>query len=386
MARALRQAAAGFAEGASPADRGSFEAWCETQAEWLDAYARFMSLRTHHREQAWWTWSGPHHAVPSAEIHFWNFVQWCFDRQMAALKQHAHRQGVSLVGDLPIFIAHDSADVWSRPELFELDEQCQPTVVAGVPPDDMGPLGQRWGNPLYRWERLAAVGHAWWIARMQRALLQFDLIRIDHFRGFAAYWEIPASSPTAAVGRWVTGPGRSLFDAMSAALGPLPILAEDLGHITPDVLELRDAFAFPGMKILQLAFGGDGSHEFLPHNYPKNCVVYTGTHDNDTTRGWWDHAPAHEQRFAAAYLDCDAQTVHWQMIRAASQSAAAMAIFPLQDLLGLPANCRMNIPGTVGPPNWCWRVEPQRLDDALARRLARLSAAAGRCAFGLIDA
>ncbi len=384
MAR-LREAAAGFQARASARERADWQVWCETQSGWLADYARFMALRTQHHEQAWWTWPSPEPVPPTAELDFWTFVQWCFDRQMTALKSHANAHGVHMIGDLPIFIAHDSADVWSRPDLYQLDAQGQPSVVAGVPPDDLGPLGQRWGNPLYRWERLADEGQAWWIARMERCLAHFDAVRIDHFRGFAAYWEIPAASPSAAVGRWVTGPGRSLFDAMSAALGPLPILAEDLGYITPDVHALRDAFGFPGMKILQFGFGGDGSHEFLPHNHPKHCVVYTGTHDNDTARGWWDHASAHLQRFAAEYLQCDADTVHWQMIRAASHSVAALAIFPMQDLLGLPTDCRMNLPGTLGPPNWRWRFGPGALDDTLARRLARLSAAAGRCPIALLS-
>jgi 4-alpha-glucanotransferase len=217
-------------------------------------------------------------------------VQWCFDTQCAALKRYANAARRAHHGRLPIFIAHHSADCWARPDLYTLDEHFQPTVVAGVPPDDLGPEGQRWGNPLYRWDRMADEGFAWWAARVKRMLHQADAFRIDHFRGFAGYWEIPASSPTAKEGRWLPGPGKPLFDAIAQALGELPIVAEDLGFITPDVTELRDSLGYPGMKILQFAFGGDGEHEFLPHNYARKVVVYTGTHDNDTARGWWDHA------------------------------------------------------------------------------------------------
>jgi 4-alpha-glucanotransferase len=397
MAR-LREAAAGFMAAASTDERETVAAWCEAQADWLDDYALFMALRMHHQQQAWWTWSEPlrrrdaaalatARSTHAADIHFWCFVQWCFDSQVTALKAYANARGVQLVGDLPIFIAHDSADCWARPDLYELDDDFQPTVVAGVPPDDLGPLGQRWGNPIYRWQRLRDEGHAWWSARMRRTLTQCDAVRIDHFRGFAAYWEIPASAPTAEVGRWVEGPGRSLFDAMVSALGPLPVIAEDLGYITPDVIALRDGCGFPGMKILQFGFGTDGSHEFLPHNYPRHCVVYTGTHDNDTARGWWDHAPAHEQHFASVYLQCDAANVHWQMWRAASHSVAALAIAPLQDLLGLPSSQRMNLPGTLGDEvnrNWQWRFTADQLDASLTRQLAQLSAASGRATFALL--
>ncbi|MBL8361465.1 MAG: 4-alpha-glucanotransferase [Rubrivivax sp.] len=377
----LRQALRGHDARATAADREAFERWCAAQRHWLDDYARFMALRTQHGNAPWWAWPGGARPEP-AEVRYWRFVQWCFDVQLQALRRHAHAHGVHLVGDLPIFIAHDSADVWARPDLYQLDAAGQPTVVAGVPPDDLGPLGQRWGNPLYRWDRMAAEGHAWWIARMRRLLEQVDAVRIDHFRGFAAHWEIPAASPTAQQGRWVEGPGRSLFDAMTAALGPMPILAEDLGYITPDVLALRDAYGYPGMKILQFAFGTDGTHEFLPHNYAANCVVYTGTHDNDTARGWWDHAPEHERRYAATYLDCDADSVAWQMVAAASRSVARLAIFPPQDLLGLPSTSRLNTPGTLGPSNWTWRLQAEQLDARLADRLARLTAAAGRCDIG----
>ena len=385
----LREAAAGFEARATLAERMALAGWCGSQADWLDDYALFMALRVANACQPWWTWPEPlrrreraalqdAHRQHQAEIDFWRFVQWCFDTQFAALKAHARAHGVALVGDLPIFVAHDSVDCWTRPDLYWLDEAGQPTVVAGVPPDDLGPDGQRWGNPLYRWDRMAEDDYAWWTARVQRAMTHADVFRIDHFLGFSAYWEIPAGSPTAKIGRWVPGPGRALFDALSRALGPLPIIAEDLGLITPAVRALRDGCGFPGMKILQFAFGGDGRHEFLPHNYTPDVVVYTGTHDNDTARGWWDNAPAHERAMCATYLHCGDDDVHLAMIRAASNSVARMAVFPLQDVLGLPSPHRMNLPGTLGGSNWAWRFDWADLPPDLAAALARISAAAGR--------
>ncbi len=391
----LRAAEAGFRARAAAADREAFAAWCVREAAWLDDYALFMALDTAHRGQPWWTWPAPLRDREAAaldaarraqarETGFWRFVQWCFDTQLAALKAHANARGIALVGDLPIFVAHHSADCWARPDLYFLDTAGQPTVVAGVPPDDLGPEGQRWGNPLYRWDRMADEDYAWWTARVARALHQADVFRIDHFRGFAGYWEIPAASPTAKQGRWVPGPGRALFDAIARALGPLPIIAEDLGLITPDVIALREGCGFPGMKILQFAFGGDGSHEFLPHHYPRDCVVYTGTHDNDTARGWWDHAPAHERHYAGTYLACGAHDVHWAMIRAASNSAARLAVFPLQDVLGRDSAERMNLPGSLGGGNWSWRFGWEALDDETTRVLGAISAAAGRAPFALL--
>jgi len=385
----LRAAATGFFARASTSERADFSAWCAAQADWLDDYALFMALEAAHAGQPWWAWPAALRdrrapalqamaAAHAGEVAFWQFVQWCFDTQLAALKAYANERGVALVGDLPIFVAHHSADCWTRPDLYELDATGRPTVVAGVPPDDLGPDGQRWGNPLYRWERMAAEGHSWWTARVRRALSQADVFRIDHFRGFAGYWEIPADSPSAKVGRWVPGPGRGLFDAITRALGPLPIIAEDLGLITPDVIALRDGCGFPGMKILQFAFGGDGQHEFLPHNYTPHVVVYTGTHDNDTARGWWDHAPAHERAYAGTYLACGEHDVHWGMIRAASNSVARMAVFPLQDVMGLPSEHRMNLPGTVGGGNWAWRFSWDALGSEPGSVLGLISVASGR--------
>ena len=391
----LRQAKQGFDARATAAERAALAAWTAKEASWLADYALFMALETAHHGQPWWTWGQQLATRSSAalaqariahaqEIAFWEFVQWSFDVQFGAVKAYANGLGIAIVGDLPIFIAHHSADCWSRPDLYLLDAQHQPTVVAGVPPDDLGPQGQRWGNPLYRWDKMAAEGFAWWVARVQRALQQADVFRIDHFRGFAGYWEIPASSPTAMEGRWLDGPGKPLFDAIEKALGKLPIIAEDLGFITPDVHALRDGCGFPGMKILQFAFGGDGSHEFLPHNYPTHVVVYSGTHDNDTARGWWDNAPAHERRYAGAYMVCGDHDVHWAMIRAACNSVAAMAVFPMQDVLGLGSAHRMNIPGTLGGDNWTWRLTWPMLNDEHTRVLGLITAASGRAPLALL--
>lgn len=387
---ALRTAWRGFAARADALARERYAAWSQAQASWLDDYALFMAIETEQSGAAWWHW--PHELRkrdPSAlevararladEIGFWHFVQWCFDEQLLALKRYANARDVLLVGDLPIFIAHHSADCWTRPDLYWLDADDQPVMVAGVPPDDLGPDGQRWGNPLYLWERMAAEGYAWWIARLHRALDQADIFRVDHFRGFAGYYRIPAASPHARVGEWVPGPGKALFEAIEAALGELPIIAEDLGYITPDVIELRDAFGFPGMRILQFAFGTDGGHEFLPHNYTSTSVVYTGTHDNDTVRGWWHGAAPHERAYAGSYLPAAEHDIHWGMIRAASNSVANLALFPLQDVLGLDGAHRMNVPGTQ-TGNWEWRFDWPMLDAEAGRVLGLITAASGRAA------
>jgi 4-alpha-glucanotransferase len=391
----LRAACAGFLERGLPVDREAFDKWCASEASWLDDYALFMALETANEGRPWWTWTdGLRRRDPEAITHarrehamertFWQFVQWCFDVQLKAVKQYANERGVSLMGDLPIFVAHHSADVWARPDLYTLDEDFQPTVVAGCPPDDMAVDGQRWGNPLYRWDRMAAEDFAWWTARVCRALAQADVFRIDHFRGFAGYYEIPASCPTAREGRWLAGPGKALFDAIERALGPLPIVAEDLGFITPDVIELRDACGFPGMRILQFGFGGDATHEFLPHNWIANTIAYTGTHDNDTARGWWNRAGARERAFAGSYLVAGDHDVHWAMIRACCNSVANIAVFPLQDVLGLGSEHRMNTPGTVGDHNWSWRFDWPMLGAEPTRVLGLITAASGRGPFGLL--
>ena len=392
--RQLRAAAAGFAQRASGADRAAFAAWHSRESYWLDDYALFMAVETAQGGQPWWLWpDGLVRRDPAAlqqarrkhalEIGFWRFVQWCFDNQCAALRAYANGRGVRILGDLPIFVAHHSADCWSRPDLYFLDDDHQPTLVAGVPPDALGPLGQRWGNPLYRWDRMANDGYRWWTARTRRALEQTDLVRIDHFRGFAGYYEIPANSPDAQRGTWVPGPGRALFDAIGQALGPLPIVAEDLGLITPDVVELREHCGFPGMRILQFAFSGDGAHEYLPHNCVPGTVVYTGTHDNDTVQGWWQHATPHERAFAGSYLPAGASDIHWAMIRAACNSVASTALYPMQDVLGLASAHRMNTPGS-SEGNWCWRFSWDMVGIEATRTLGQITAGSGRGPFGLL--
>ncbi len=391
----LRAAAAGFAARAGAADRAAFAAWCAREASWLDEYALFMALFIANGLQPWWLWPAPlrrrqSQALQAArqqhglEIEYWRFVQWCWDTQAEALKRYANGKGIALIGDVPIYVADNSADVWSRPDLYFLGDDGLPTVIAGAPPDDLGPDGQRWGNPLYRWERMASEDFAWWTARVKRALAQTDIVRIDHFRGFAAYWEIAASSPTAREGRWVVGPGRALFEAIERALGRLPIIAEDLGLITPDVVELIDGCGFPRMKALLFAFGGDGTHEYLPHNYVPATIVYTSTHDTDTARGWWEHATQAERHFAGTYLACNAASVHWAMIRAACNSVSRLAVFPLQDVLGLASEHRMNLPGTLSSANWSWRFEWPMLGDATAVVLGKIAAVSGRGPIGLL--
>ncbi|MBW8851111.1 MAG: 4-alpha-glucanotransferase [Xanthomonadales bacterium] len=390
----LRTAHAGFLAKHDPVEQAAFAHYREAQAHWLGDYALFMALETAHAGRPWWHWpealrTRDATALAQArlahgdEIGFWSFVQWCFDTQALALKAYANARGIAIMGDLPIFIAHHSADCWSRPDLYSLDDQCQPTIVAGCPPDAMAPTGQRWGNPLYRWDRMAAEDFAWWTARLRRALDQADVFRIDHFRGFAGYYEIPATCPTAEEGTWVPGPGKPLFDAIERVLGPLPIVAEDLGFITQDVHDLRDALRFPGMKILQFGFGGDAGDEYLPHNWGRPFVAYTGTHDNHTARGWWDAASAHERAYAGSYLPANDADIHWAMIRACCNSVANLAVCQLQDVLGLDAAHRMNVPGTVGDHNWTWRFTWDMVGDEATRVLALITAASGRGDFAL---
>ena len=387
----LRAAAHGFFCRADASDREAFAAYCAAQAHWLNDYALFMaideSLRAGPGFAPWPRWDAPlarrdPRALAAARrrhakaVDFWRFAQWCFDMQWQAVRRYANERGVLLVGDLPIFVAHHSADCWTRPDLYLLDDGFEPAVVAGVPPDYFSATGQRWGNPLYAWAAMQRDGYAWWIARVRRQLELADWLRIDHFRGFAGCWEIPAASATAVSGQWTPGPGADLFEAMDRVLGRLPLIAEDLGVITPDVEALRDRFGLPGMRILQFAFGADADHPYLPHNYVANTCAYTGTHDNDTFAGWWSAASAREREFAAAYLDCSAGDAHWAAIRTVSRSVARLAMFPLQDALGLDSAHRMNTPGRE--QCWTWRFTWDMVGPQAARRLARISAACGR--------
>jgi 4-alpha-glucanotransferase len=371
----------------------------EQHRSWLDDYALFRALKHTHADAEWNAWPAAlrdrdPHALANArrehadEIEFRCFEQYLFDEQWNALRGYAHARGVSLIGDIPIFLAYDSADVWQHRELFHLDAQGRPKVVSGVPPDYFSETGQRWGNPLYRWDVLRERGYQFWIDRIRTTLARFDVIRLDHFIGFHRYWEIPASEETAVNGRWCAGPGSDLFAALARELGTLPLIAEDLGAVTPEVKALRDEFALPGMRILQFAFGADNSaNDFLPHNYPRRTVVYTGTHDNDTIVGWFEareelagqassRSPeqvATEQRAVLRYLGAaDGGNVHWDMIRLCLMSVADTAIFPLQDILGLGSEARMNRPGQAAG-NWEWRSSADAISSEAAERLADLT-------------
>lgn len=359
--------------------RQSYDEFRSTEAGWLDDYALFMALKDAHNGKPWVKWAPSlRDREPAAlaqarqayatAIQRQVFRQFLFFRQWRALKEHAQRLGIHVIGDIPIFVAHDSADVWASPQLFLLDNKGNPTVVAGVPPDYFSPTGQLWGNPLYNWPVHQADGYTWWLARLRAALALVDIVRLDHFRGFAACWQVPGRAKTAKHGRWVPGPGMDFFRQVQAALGDLPIIAEDLGVITPDVVEIRQAFGLPGMKIVQFGLEGDPSDPFLPHNYPVNCVVYTGTHDNDTALGWYQRVPEKTRDFYRRYLGRDGHDVSWDMIRAAWSSVAVFSLAPMQDLLSLDNHARMNYPGNPSG-NWTWRMPAGCLDEMLRVRL-----------------
>lgn len=387
--RLVRRAYGAFRAGWAPALRNAFQDYRERNRAWLDDYALFRALRDEHGGAAWTAWDEPlRRRDPDAllragsdlrdEVERHAFGQFLFDRQWGALRRHAHERGIGIIGDVPIFVAHDSADVWAHPELFFLEPDGAPTVVSGVPPDYFSETGQRWGNPLYRWDRMAEDGYAWWVERFRRTLEMVDVARIDHFRGFEAYWEIPAAEETAVHGRWVPGPGQGFFQALERQLGPLPLIAEDLGIITPEVDTLREELGLPGMRVLQFAFGGDDpENPHLPANYPALTVAYTGTHDNDTAVGWYRAAGAGERAGLGALTERPPEEIHWAMIEVVMRSPAGLVIVPLQDVLGLGSESRMNTPGT-NEGNWDWRFESGDLTPALASRLRALTGAAGR--------
>lgn len=366
-----------------------FEAFCAIEQSWLDDYALFMALADKHHWQEWAYWDdalarrektalAQAATVLADEINFWRFCQWNFFRQWRKLKLYANKRGIQIIGDIPIFIAYQSAEVWARQDLFELGDNHLPTVIAGVPPDYFSATGQRWGNPLYRWSEHEKEGYAWWIQRISKTIALVDIVRIDHFRGFAGYWEIPASEQTAVNGKWMPGPGEKLFNAVQAKLGTLPIIAEDLGIITPDVVALLEKFDLPGMRILQFAFGSGEDNPYLPENYVANTVVYGGTHDNDTAIGWFNAATPEERAAVLNYLKTDGTEINWDLIRAASESVADIAIHPLQDVLGLGTEHRMNLPGK-SEGYWEWRFTWDQVQPEHARRLHEICAASGRC-------
>jgi 4-alpha-glucanotransferase len=387
----LRRSFAHFREDGSAAQRAALDGFCDAQADWLEDFALFMALKMYHVEQEGGVWNTWPEAIArrrsegmaawreklGGEVAYHRFVQFLFFEQWQALKAYANARGVQIIGDVPIFVAFDSADVWANPDLFYLKDDGSPSVVAGVPPDYFSETGQRWGNPLYRWDRMAEESYDWWARRLAMTLETVDIIRIDHFRGFEAYWEIPATEPTAVRGRWVKGPGAAVFQAVRDRLGELPIIAEDLGVITPEVEALRDRYDFPGMKILQFAFGGERNSNFLPHNFVRNCVVYTGTHDNETTRGWYDNASESEQDHARRYVARSGDNIAWDMIRLASASVADMAVAPMQDVLDLGNEARMNYPSKESG-NWQWRFTENMLSEVIARRLRDMAELYGR--------
>lgn len=356
-----------------------FTQFQEIHRAWLDDFSLFMALKDLHQLQAWVHWEPAYRSRKEktleqvriehkATIKKYAFSQFVFSRQWQALKEYAAQSGVRIIGDVPIYVAHDSADVWAHPELFYLDNAGNPTVVAGVPPDYFTETGQLWGNPIYRWEVHAKSGYGWWIARMRMVLSMVDIVRMDHFRGFAGYWEVPADHDTAKDGRWVKGPGPDLFKSLKQALGYLPIIAEDLGVITPDVEALRDQFGLPGMKILQFAFDGAADHPYLPDNYPENTVAYTGTHDNETAAAWYENTSEENRHHARVYLNSDGSNIAWDMIQALWASPAEMVVAPLQDFLGLGDEGRMNTPGKIDG-NWRWRMFGEDIFQSLQQQL-----------------
>jgi len=394
----LRKSYEIFDKQATHQARQQYDAFIQQNAAWLDDFALFLAFRETRRLALWNTWEPEIKTRQPEALDYWRqklsneiryhqYVQFQFFQQWAELRKYCHAREIKLIGDVPIFVALDSAEVWSHPEMFYLDEEGKPTVVAGVPPDYFSKTGQLWGNPLYRWEVMAKDGYAWWLERLRAIHNLVDIIRLDHFRGFEKYWQIPAREKTAVNGRWVPGPGADFFIAVKRALGELPIIAEDLGTITPEVHTLRDQFELPGMRVLQFAFGAEsGKDSYRPHNYPRNCVVYTGTHDNNTTIGWFREvevttkdreAMVKERQRVLKYLGTDGREINWDFIRLALMSVADTAIIPLQDVLSLGSEARMNTPG-VNTGNWRWRFSSDMLTNEIRDRLKEMTEIYGR--------
>lgn len=386
----LKKACENFKAKASPMQQKEFSGFCESKENWLEDYALFMALKDNFGGVSWNNWE-PEIARRepeslekwrqqlNAEIYYYKYVQFEFFRQWTELKRYANLRDIKIIGDIPIYVAHDSADVWSHREIFCLDEASgEPALMAGVPPDYFSSTGQLWGNPVYNWEKLQANNFEWWVERFEAIFAYVDVTRIDHFRGFDAYWAVKRGQETAMYGEWIKAPGTALLDLINQKFGDLPIIAEDLGVITPEVVALRDRYEFPGMKILQFAFGAGPGDPFLPFNYDRNCVVYTGTHDNDTTVGWFNQLSNYERDEVLRYLGCiDPQGIHWSLIRMGWISIANMAIVPYQDLLGLGTDARMNFPGKP-EGNWGWRYRPEALNREVGDRLKTMTYISGR--------
>ena len=361
-----------------------FEEFKVHNQSWLNDFAMYISLKNHFNGLPWNEWPEDiksrqpeamekYYEIIKEEVEYQKFIQFLFFKQWNAVKKYANENGVKIIGDIPIFVAADSSDAWANPEIFLFDPELKPVKVAGVPPDYFSATGQLWGNPLYDWDKLKELNYKWWVDRVRANLSTCDIIRIDHFRGFEAYWAVPYGDDTAINGQWVKGPGIDLFNKIKEELGELPIIAEDLGLMTQGVIDLREATGFPGMKILGFAFDSKEENDYLPHTYTKNCVVYTGTHDNDTLIGWFTKAKEKDKQFARDYLNSQTDdNIHWDAIRGAWSSVASMAIAPIQDFLGLGSEARINTPG-VASGNWQWRLKEGVLTDELAEKIAKLT-------------
>ncbi|HEX4005756.1 MAG TPA: 4-alpha-glucanotransferase [Acidobacteriaceae bacterium] len=380
----IEEAARNFLDNHTAEEWARFEGFCRTNTSWLDAWAQYVVLRRKFNYAPWNQWpDGLKHRTAEAldglraehgqELAVAQAIQFAFDEQWGALREYCASREIRFIGDVAIFVNYDSADVWTRPDLFDLNADLSPVRVSGVPPDYFSATGQRWGNPLYKWDVLERSGFAWWVDRIRRTRFLYDVIRLDHFRGFEAYWSIPAEDDTAVNGTWVKAPGAALFERLRQELGELPFIAEDLGMITKEVDALRDQFQFPGMRVLQFGFSGRGAHLHLPHRFVPNTVAYTGTHDNDTTRGWWEGgASATEKAAVAAYLEIGESGVVWPLIRAAATSVADLCLYPVQDILELSGEARMNVPSRP-QGNWSWRCAENALSPELAKKLAALA-------------
>ena len=380
----LRKAYENFKSSDNNEMKGSLENFKRENSSWLNDYSLYISLKNHFNGLPWNEWAQDIKNRENAamehykneltdDIEYHNFIQFLFFKQWGDVKRYANENGIKIIGDIPIFVAADSSDAWANPEIFLFDKERKPVKVAGVPPDYFSATGQLWGNPLYNWEKLKDTNYSWWVERVRANLSTCDIIRIDHFRGFEAYWAVPYGDDTAINGQWEPGPGIDLFNAIKSQLGELPIIAEDLGLMTQGVIDLREATTFPGMKILGFAFDSGEENDYLPHTYTKNCVVYTGTHDNDTLVGWFQKAKEEDRQFARDYLNSRADNeIHWDAIRGAWSSVACMAISPVQDFLGLGSEARINTPG-VASGNWQWRLKQGVLTNELAEKIAKLT-------------
>ncbi len=388
----LKKAMQAFRELAPKEHKKDFSEFTINNKKWLEDYSLFMSLKEHFKQKPWYQWEKPlkmrektalkpYYSLLSENIEFHKFIQYLFFRQWLAVKDYAHQKNILIIGDIPLYVALDSVDAWANTDLFQFDIERNPVVVGGVPPDYFSVTGQLWGNPLYRWDMLQKNHYRWWIERIQSNLVLYDIIRIDHFRGFAAYWAVPYGEKTAINGKWIPCPGKQLFEQIRKELGEIPIIAEDLGVITDDVVELRDSFGLPGMKILQFAFDSGEVNDYIPYNFTKNCIVYTGTHDNDTIKGWFQKAKKEDRQYVLEYMNSTEKEICRDFLRLAWSSVANTAIVPMQDLLELGNEARMNLPGTT-INNWMWRAKSGDFSSGLAQQLAKLTVLYGRAQKG----